>query len=475
MARIRRYMVNRHDDVTIVRKVHAAHVTILLANVLFCLVLTGCGDQVCLPSAKQLAEFSSAEPPQPEVDMGHLAEARLNAGAYRVVAGDVLEVTMSSILQVSSIQPSSAAAPEAARARVFRVSSEGTIDLPVAGEVEVAGKSLVEVDSAIAAAYHPRYSVNPPSVYTHVLEFSTRKVAIVGDVARPGVYKLASDEMSLVSLLMAAGGITDNGAARIRIDRPSSSRHVAEGIEMSFVQEEASIAAGRLTLRIPGEPVACEHLDLGSESGRRALAARLGRRGIDPSVVAAVQQRICTLAERLTGRGVGLSHGASDERSEGPCLCESGGTVVLPALGGETRFADVALEAGDRVVVERFEPPLLTVIGLVAKPGNFAYPRGAQYNLMQAIAFAGGVDRITEPRYATVYRLNRDSEIVSAVFQIGRDNGGGRHADAMQTIVKPGDIVALEHTPRTRSNVVLNRLFRINFGIYAPIDGWDDD
>ena len=126
------------------------------------------------------------------------------------------------------------------------------------------------------------------------------------------------------------------------------------------------------------------------------------------------------------------------------------------------------------MIVERLSLPLFTVIGLVDKGGNFPYPPGVHYNLMQAIAFAGGLDRTVEPRYATIYRLKADRAIVHATFELVRPGNGAELTNALNTAVKPGDIIAIEHTPRTRANAFLDRVFRINFGVYAPIDVFDE-
>jgi len=146
--------------------------------------------------------------------------------------------------------------------------------------------------------------------------------------------------------------------------------------------------------------------------------------------------------------------------------------LVLPVKGLNIPFADVALQDGDTVIVERLELPLVTVVGLVNKPGNFPYPPDARYNLMQALGFAGGFNQAANPRYATVYRMKPDRTIVHAIFPLVK---GSRMTEALGILIKPGDIVAVEHTPRTRKNVFLDKVFRINFGAYVPLgDLWGD-
>ncbi len=49
-------------------------------------------------------------------------------------------------------------------------------------------------------------------------------------------------------------------------------------------------------------------------------------------------------------------------------------------------------------------------------------------------------------------------------------------AEALNTRIKPGDIIAVEHTPRTRTNAFLNKVFRVSAGVYLRAeDLWDDD
>jgi protein involved in polysaccharide export with SLBB domain len=107
----------------------------------------------------------------------------------------------------------------------------------------------------------------------------------------------------------------------------------------------------------------------------------------------------------------------------------------------------------------------------VNRPGNFPTPPDTRYNLVQALAFAGGLNEIADPRYVTIHRLKPDGKIVSAVFPI---KDGSRLADTANTLLKPGDIVDVEHTPRTRTAVFLDKVFRINIGTYLTLnDAWE--
>ena len=118
--------------------------------------------------------------------------------------------------------------------------------------------------------------------------------------------------------------------------------------------------------------------------------------------------------------------------------------------------------------------PLVSVLGLVQRPGNFDYPPYARYNLAQAIGLAGGLQMDFDPRYATVYRLKPDGTILRVSFQLIAD---GHYTEDLNIHIRPGDLVAVEHTPRTRSSAFLREVFRFNVGVYIRPDElwWDND
>ena len=259
--------------------IHAA-----LGLIIFFFVgLAGCGDQVRLPSAKDLEEFKNAGFSYLPQDMNK--PAMPGSQAFRIIPGEVLEITMPAILQVvTKEEPGNTDTVT----QSYRVSEKGTITLPVVGEIEVAGQTLSQIETTIVDAYYPKYASVRPIIFVRSAE--------------------------------------------------------------------------------PREPL------------------------------------------------------------------------------------------------------LFSVLGLVNKPGNFPYPQDVQYNLMQALGFAEGLDRAAEPRFATIYRLKQDGTIASAVFQVVNTGNRSMLANAMNICIKPGDIVDVEHTPRTRTKLFLDGLFGINIGAYYRFD-----
>jgi len=527
--------------------------------------LVGCSDKVKLPSSGQLLEFEMAGPARPSVDMDRVVKARIGGGEYRVVPGDVLELTMPVILQVVTAEGGGRF--EQSTPYICRVHESGTITLPIIGQLEVVGRTLSQIESDVTDAYHPEYVVTRPTIFSRVLEYKTAKVSITGAVNKPGVFSLRNDQMSLVSLLMEAEGIVGDGASVIQINHSNQDVPVGEKttlkplnlnrmkeveftslypgsnevkIQLYFQQEAPSSTIGILTIRQDEKRLLTDQIDLADKGERLLLLNKLAQ--TEPLVsILDIEQKLNELKESLTTtfskydngyKGAdsnielsnlltassalqenldrpesGVSRNSlkqklnpqakrklleyrqsssaiqqqdsliSDrdrtktERITRQGLSQESKILVLPVKGLNIPFADVVLQDGDSVTVERLEPPLITVMGLVNRPGNFPSPPDTRYNLVQALAFAGGLNEVADPRYVTIHRLNPDGKIVSAVFPI---KDGSRLADTASTLLKPGDIVDVEHTPRTRTAVFLDKVFRINIGTYMTLnDVWE--
>lgn len=136
---------------------------------------------------------------------------------------------------------------------------------------------------------------------------------------------------------------------------------------------------------------------------------------------------------------------------------------TLPVKGLNVPDENVALSGGETIEVLRFEPDLFTVVGLVTKPGAYEYPPEKTYNLMQALAIAGGSDQTAYPPYATVFRTGQDGKILATTFTITGDDA----IDAVAIQIKPGDVIAVQHTVASWSRSLLAQVLRFNFGFYV--------
>lgn len=156
------------------------------------------------------------------------------------------------------------------------------------------------------------------------------------------------------------------------------------------------------------------------------------------------------------------------------------GSITLPIIGDIQVVGKTLAEIEQAVKIAYYpkyvvNPPMLicqvekyqgehervfTVMGLVNKPGAYPYPPDVQYNLMEALAFAGGLDMVADPRYVKVFRQNADGEVLQATFGIG----GKALKKAYAITIKPGDVVYVDHTVSTRTNKFLADVFHITVG-----------
>ena len=474
-------------------------------TIAICLVcLTGCHP--ALSSDEQIRRFEKAGPITPKVDIDSVLRAKIHTGYYQVVPGDILELQMPAALRIISSDLSNWFKPVSGHDDVepylFRVSDAGTITLPIVGEMTVAGKKLTEIEIAVVNAYYPRYVANLPSVVCKVKEYQYRNVTVVGAVVQPGLYRLHSDEMSLVAALMKAGGIVAEGASSIIIQHAARSgedeppkttgstaltaparRLDAEKkeVDLAFQQNDFPNTKGRLTVSRGKKVLHSAEVDVASEKERAAFVKNLGKLHQDTRS-GDIEQALSQLAKKIERISFGEPlHKYSNDNEEtesnniaehelnapdtepakvstaGPANSEK---IILPVKGLNIPFADVALHDGDIVEVERFDPAVFTVLGPVEKPGTFDYPPDIQYNLMQALAFAGGPDLILNPRYVTIYRQDTNGEIVSATFELHRKS----LAKASKIKIKPGDVISVEMTPETRARMILKEMFYIRVG-----------
>jgi protein involved in polysaccharide export with SLBB domain len=501
----------------------------LLSLAVLCSALAGCGDGIRSPSPEELAEFEQADAGGPILDLNRLAQARLQTGPYRVVSGDVLQLDMPARLFQEALGAQTIAAGKVSQN--CRVDAAGSITLPDGRQIAVRGLPLAEVESAVADAYYPSLVRARPAIYAQVVEYATATVRVMGSVNKPGLYRVRHDQMTVVGVLMEAGEVVDGGAATIRIVRAGSlgADHtpaqatsaspvvrmgavldpvgpLPAGLSVRFKKEGPLSTTGALMIDEGGAPLLNQWLDAGNAHQRRAVLSTLNGR-LTRDCIDELDARLVRLARLMDSRAAGeparpaasqagwtgVQSGVFFASMEGPDpsalpaekpagepkrLVYGGDasapptgagdvTVTLPVRGLNIPFADVPVVDGDSVIVERIKPQTVSVMGLVARPGSFPYPPDVHYTLAEALALAGGLDMVAEPRFVTVYRLRHNGSIASATFEFARNSTQEHLTEALAVRVRPGDVISVEHTPRTRTNVFLDRVIRVSLGVYA--------
>jgi polysaccharide export outer membrane protein len=157
-----------------------------------------------------------------------------SSSTYYVAPDDVVSVTVYQ---------------EADLATTARVAKDGTINFPLIGTVNIAGKTPDDAARVIAAELAKDYLVNP-QVSISVTEYSKRRFTVLGEVQKPGQYEMPDrDSVTLLEAIGAAGGYT-------RIADPSNIRlkRLQGGKETVFKLNAKSMASERATASFEVRP-----------------------------------------------------------------------------------------------------------------------------------------------------------------------------------------------------------------------------
>jgi polysaccharide export outer membrane protein len=101
-------------------------------------------------------------------------------------------------------------------AKTLEVRSDGTLSMPLLGDLQVVGKTVEEIDTEITRRLTD-YLVDP-EVSVDVREYKSQWVTLMGEVRTPGRYTLRRN-MRLIDLLAEAGGPTKDAGADVVLTR----------------------------------------------------------------------------------------------------------------------------------------------------------------------------------------------------------------------------------------------------------------
>jgi polysaccharide export outer membrane protein len=235
--------------------------------------------------------------------------------AYRVGAGDVLQVEVYGEKELSGTFPSD---------------STGSLDYPLLGRVSVLGLMPAEVAALLRTRLMAGYVVSP-SVTVTVATYRSQPVQVLGAVARPGVYHLRGPT-TLLQVISEAGGVAPVGVNEVRLTRGSQADKVA------VIPWDEILASGRGDVELASGDVIFVPQSLISVSGQVARPGEIAFR-----------------------EGMTLSR----------CIAAAGGALPAARLGeviimrGDQRIAvnlrailrgrtlDVPMASGDKVYVQQ--------------------------------------------------------------------------------------------------------------------------
>jgi polysaccharide export outer membrane protein len=134
------------------------------------------------------------------------APASPTAPDYRVGSGDVLDVVVFGNEDLS---------------RSPTVQTNGSVSLPLLGDVQVAGLSVAEIQRKLTTLLERDYLVNP-QVEVKVKDYQSQFVTVLGEVNNPGKKPLRG-RTRLVDVLVESGGFTPRASGEVSITRSEGS------------------------------------------------------------------------------------------------------------------------------------------------------------------------------------------------------------------------------------------------------------
>jgi protein involved in polysaccharide export with SLBB domain len=148
------------------------------------------------PQATQAAPANTApaapsmEPPAPVPQSGSMLAV---SGDYVLKPGDSIEMIVykEPDLSISS-----------------RFGKDGMVQLPLLGQIKLAGLTIKNTTELLRARYDADYVVSP-QIYLNIVAYSTVKFTAIGQVGRPGAYEYSESEpLDLLQAIGMAGGFT---------------------------------------------------------------------------------------------------------------------------------------------------------------------------------------------------------------------------------------------------------------------------
>jgi polysaccharide export outer membrane protein len=285
------------------------------------------------------------------INLGGLADHSVSVEVIQ--PGDVLDVSM--VTDYSKLTTTTAP---------VRVADEGTVTIPLVGTVGVAGMEVEQAEQTINTQSVVRGVFRNPCITVTMKQCRTRKVTVVGAVKKPGVQELPRGSSSLMTALLAAGGLSKEAGTEVEI----------------------------------------RHTDLRQMTASRATMPQAAAAPDGAVSLASYQESLPAQATAATGAiKVDLTAAAS-------------GAVKVPELCD-----------GDVVHVMKRTLRPIYVIGLVRKPGEFPYPTNQEIRVLDALALAGGVSNPVAEDVLVIRQTPGTKEPVRIAVSIqaaknGRDN-----------------------------------------------------
>lgn len=183
--------------------------------------------------------------------------------------------------------------------QTVRVSEDGSITLPLLGNVQVGGLTKDGVEEKLKMLLEARW-LKSAQVSVFIREYQSRRVAVIGAVEKPGMYELIG-RLTLLQVISQAGGFKENAANEIYVLREGK-----DGTTASIaIDLEELLLNGNQKLNIPLMPG-----DVINVPVDRLMNVYVFGQVRNPGAIQVKMSKKITLLQAIAAAG-GLTEGAS--------------------------------------------------------------------------------------------------------------------------------------------------------------------
>ena len=273
-----------------------------------------------------------------------------------------------------------------------RVTSDNTINFPLIGEVNVAGKSLPQVEKLIANELENQGFLRQPQVNILVTEFLSQQVSILGNVSEPKRIPLHRN-VTLTEVLAMAGGIKELGSDTVSIISKNSGKPDKEKLNLTEI-----LSGTRSDVMVsPGDIIYVHGLQV-------SVLGAVNRPGKFP-----ITDESSTVSDFIALAG-GISSSGSDEVTVTRNNAEHQEKHTVINLNemftSENALQNMVLQEGDVIYVPR--EPKFYIYGEVNNSGAYRYEKNM--TVFQALAIGGGLSPRGTEKGLTLKRKNPEGE-----------------------------------------------------------------
>src|SRR5437867_1772449 len=274
--------------------------------------------------------------------------------------------------------------------RDYPVDQDGFIPFPLVGRVEAAGLSVREFAGRLTEMLEKDYLVNP-QVSVSVKEYLSRKVHLLGEAERPGLFYLTGPT-TILEILSKAGGLSKMAGKQLVLVRSQPSAGGAGAGNTILRLDLDKVQAGDVAQNIRMEDEDTIFIPKANAFFVLGEVKTPGTFPLDKEITALEAVIIAGgFNEKAAPTGVKLIRRTPDGKQE---------TVSLDLSGPVSSDRLARIQDGDTVLVPKGNA--FFVFGEVRKPGAYQLDRAT--TILEGITMAGGFTDKAAPGRTRVIR-----------------------------------------------------------------------